>query len=378
MIKEVLKNKEVTIVVDVHENIDKTFSYDLSKLEKYKGEINLIEIRKTFTALLEIKKEVEDLPVILFFSGDKVIYQNNNDLISASETSFYTSEYTNYKNRSFFAITRKEYVDTIVNNFLEAEICLVDLCIGGFEINNLYNVGFSEKKVVFDNTTFKYDSNGFIEVTKDNDSFENKDNGLLPIGNVLNYYYPSEDINKNYNNFVFQNNRKDIKHKTQTLKIIIYGLVSLVIVLFISKIFEYTFKYKNAAIEQEMNFNVENINRLKFLKGEEIKKEGLLKLSGSLNPNSVVYYTNEITKIVPSTIILSGLNVFPVKNKQNKTQKKNIETNLIIVKGAFTNISDFNVWVNTIQTNIKNCNLDIVKYKQNKLLETEFELKISL
>lgn len=359
--------------------------YFLSKVTKSKEENLEVETLDAYStsSLKELKKEIQDLPVILNFLGNNILYTDNDYLFNSSEDNFYATQFLTKKGKKLSALIRRELIDNVISNFLSNDFFIVDMYVGVFSFLLLHEKDYLEEEFLTIsgvNLNFKngdlieFGANG-LELTKSKET--NPSEKVLVLSLVLNIIYPSEKIDNTYINESIIDNKLDLRHRKIFLQVSKYGTALLFILIAIGYFLGLFFTKKNKSINEELSIEKVKNERFINLKKKENRKKEMLLISGFNKKDLLTYYVNETIKTKPFSVVLSDLKIFVADKKYKKGKKINIENKQILVEGVFTEGEEFNNWINKIKSKIQIETINITKFKKTKV-STDFELEIYL
>lgn len=375
---KILKRKEEIAVIRVHYNKEEIV-YSFAVVVKKDEEIELVDnSSERFYVISELKEKIKDLPVIIVCTGENLLYVNDKSFLKFSKDDFYYSFYNSESEKEFYTLARKEYIDKLVKEFTEEGFWLVDLYIGVFSCNLLFKEAFEDRKVVVGNIELLFDNDDCIEVNKLGTVGDKHDEEILSLSTVYNHFYPSEKLSTTYINEQLQKNKQDVKDKRDLELIGKIGFPAVFIVIAIAYLLGMVYVSKNEKLNTELLTTKYKQEQLNNLLEEETKRSEILNFTGFFKKKYLTFYINGIVKELPSTILLSDVNVFPKTNvSTSKNKKIKIDTKLISISGMFANDKDFNKWVIGLKQTLKVYTIDIVEFKKKKKT-TKFKLNILL
>ncbi|WP_064968190.1 hypothetical protein [Tenacibaculum ovolyticum] len=330
----------------------------------------------------ELKEYVKKQPVILIFSGDKILYSDNYNLFRSSEVDFYSTSYENVDENKFLAFIRKGQVDNIVDDFLKEHFFILNIYVGVLTFNLLYEGNSRDSEELIDAVSLSFNKGELFKVkTLINEFVDSKNlttnSELLILSSVFNFFYPSKRIINNYENEFVDKNRDELKHKTSLKAIVKIGVIFLFVIIIIAYLIGVFFENKNLDLRKQLNSGVNKERLVDELLKEEHQKKEMLELSGFYKTNISSFYINEIIKVLPEEIRLSKLKIFPVENKTKENKKIIIREKMIIAEGTFNKVVHFNSWIAKLKNVLNVGTLDISKYKKENT-RTVFEIHVFL
>jgi hypothetical protein len=381
MIKFFQNKEELSVVKIIFERDNTTFHY-----VKVYRDSQVLEIdNESFCitdSIKELKTYVKKQPVILLFSGDKILYSDNNELFKSSEKDFYSTCYNTIENKKFLALIRKGQVDSIVNDFIVNDFFILNISVGVLAFNLLYKDNLTKNEEIIDGVSLGFEKGVFFQAKSLIDEFVGlneltSNSEVLILSLVFNFFYPSNDIVNNYENEFIEKNREELKHKTSLGFIVKMGGLFLLVIIVLGYFLGIFFTNKNTEIKNQLNLGINKERMLEELLKIEHRKKGMLQLSGFYKTNISSFYINEIIRVLPNEIRLSRLNVFPINKNTEENKKIIIKEKLIIIEGRFTSVVDFNIWITKLRSVLDVVTLDITKYKKPKSF-TNFEIHVFL
>ncbi|GFD91566.1 hypothetical protein KUL156_57940 [Alteromonas sp. KUL156] len=376
------RKDEVAVVRILRLKGDIRFQYTkvLRKEETLELEKNSLFITNSIE---DLKKKVKNRPVILMFLGEEVLYSDKETLFKSSANSFYSTSYINNKRKKFLALSRKDVVDSVVDDFLDKEFFLLDVYIGGLLFNLLYKKKSLSKEEEFVGGMFLRFEEGDCKQIGLSSGVKEEANNLtdndevLVLSSVLNCFYPFNTVVNTYDKEFINKNKEELKQKTEFDSISKVSIVTLLVVVIISYSIGQFFTFKNSKIETKINQGASKQKAFMFLKEKEKQKKNMLDLSGFYNSQVLSFYINELIKSLPRQVKLSKLDVFPVEKRFNENKKIEINENQILVEGSFEKANYFNEWINELRGVLQIATINITKFKKEKN-ETDFKLQILL
>ncbi|WP_435261213.1 hypothetical protein [Tenacibaculum sp. nBUS_03] len=379
---EFFKQTQELVVVNVllYSNFTK---YVCVQLKKAGHRIKIVEDVVIYENIEKVKKFTNSKEVLLLFNGEKILYTVNVDLFKSTIHQFYTTKYLSNEDREFLALARKEEIDKIIVSFLNLDISIIDVYFGGFSVSLFYKQNFNDSEFKTSYFSLLFGEKDCLEVQKITSSFveeeiEESKEGTIALSLVYDYFYPSEKLFSNYENQVITANKIESGHKFQFQ---FYGKIALSIVFLLMLLsFGITkfFENQNQKLESKLNYLIKEEALLNKLHKEKNKKEEILRTSGFLNTYGITYWVNTIIQDIPESILLSELEVFPMKQVLKENKKIVLEGNQIMVKGISFNENKFKIWAKKLTDRNEIFKIEIVNYSQKKSQEVKFELKIQL
>ncbi|MFL0171615.1 hypothetical protein [Tenacibaculum maritimum] len=374
---KLFKEKENIVVAKVL-FIEERFIYLCYEICKEAEEFEILKKDAHITtSLTSFKKYVKKRPLIVIFSGDNVLYSENRELFKSSDENFYRTYYKNEEDKEFVALVRKEQVDFMLDVLLEENFLIVDVYIGVLVLSLLSEKYIQKNKVIIDGVELSFNEENCLQNIFVNEEKEKVNEEGLVLSSVLNTFYPSGNIVNICKNNLLEVNREELENKIKFTFLSKVGFFSLLLIATIVYSIGQYFVVKNKQIETQMHSDVNKRKKLISLKKEERRKEEMLKLSGFYQSNLLSFYIDALVKILPQGITLSKIDIFPLEKKTQKNKKIQMKDGVILIKGFFLEVSEFNSWIFKMKKEINIEKVSILEYEKEKE-GTSFELQILL
>ncbi|RLJ99607.1 hypothetical protein [Tenacibaculum discolor] len=336
-------------------------SYYFLQLKK-KGKELLLDSKKTFSThkeLISFLKESKQQQIVLVFNNLQVLtkninkpenYQNIFQLAypNLNSTEFYY-QYKKTNDNIFLAVTRKSYIDNLIELYSSNQISVLDFSLGNLSVFEIANL-FQTTEVTTSNSKILIEHEKVINITPKHFNNKNYDinglninnNNLLSLGIIIsfylktNFYHTKTHFNSFKNKVIFNKGYKT-------------ALSFCLVILFINFLFFSSYYKKITELNSYIEINNSTKENLKLLNNEVIEKEKLLNQIQNHSSISIAKYIDEIAYTTPNTILLTELNYQPFLNtiKEKKEIKNELKT--IRISGNFKSNSDISNWVDIIE-----------------------------
>lgn len=288
------------------------------------------------------------------------------------------------KTKSVIAITRKTYLDEIVNQYEKQKITIAGISLGICSLSEILE--YIKEDQIFTNNQLisKVEDNPIISsnlkestIHYDINDLEVENRHVMPFsgilrlilnsssnsGSVISY---SEELYDTYNQKQFF---------SKGLKIMIGVLLAVLLINF--AFFTHYYKLAQETTETVL-VNKSSLEDITKIKQRIIVKEEKVKNSvGKTNSQSSLLI-NEIVKEIPSSILLTEL-IFNPLEKKIKTGEAVLTTDKsITVTGTTLSNDDFTHWIENIEKIKWIDKVLIAHFGKNDANETEFSIKIRL
>ena len=375
-IVSVLETKEIT-------------SYACLTLKKVGKQLSIVNFHQELSSIDEVKAFTKELPVVLVFLGNKVLHTTENSLyLNNSSEEYFSTSYSGVNDQKFTALARKNYVNEIREDFEEKNFLIVDVFQGALEMNTLYKTLFVEKQVQVFDIELSYDDKDCLSVKKVSPKLDSKTKVgseeksclevfLFAIG--LNFFNENEKIGRTEQDLDLSQNKQEIHYKSQFEFITVVASIIFAFITIINFAVNGLYSYKGDHLNSQVYLVKNKQMELTRLISDKERKTKFISISGFLNSNYISFYINEISSILPRSIVLSEIHSLPNENKIiNTNQKIEINDRLIKVAGISKQDEAFNQWVDSLHTKGWVEKIGITKYEQKSRNNTNFEIEIEL
>jgi len=336
-------------------------SFHFLQLKK-KGKELLLDRKKTFSTheeLIDFLKESKLQQVVLVFNNQQILLkkvaktEENLNIFQLAYPNLNSSEfyyqYEKTDNNTFIAVTRKSYIDDLIDLYSSNRISVLDFSLGNLSIFGIVNL-FQTTEIITSNSKILIEGEKIIKLAPK--YFDNKNyningldidnNSLLSLGIIINFYLKA--------NF-YQNKTQfdDFKNKIFFNQGYKAALSFCLVILFINFLFFNSYYKKVTELNNFVELNNNTKIELRLLNKKVIEKEKLLNQIQNYSSISIAKYIDEIAYTTPNTILLTELNYQPFLNtiKEEKEIKNELKT--IRISGNFKSNSDISNWVDIIE-----------------------------
>ena len=360
-----------------------------------KGKELIIKDKNTFSdfnRLLSFFKKEQH--VFLIFNNHQVLSKEIAFIGDSSESivkkafpnivlkDFYYEVYST-DTTSFVCICRKQYIDTLINNYKKNQVSIIGFSLGNLVIQNLLSF-IDGREIQTSNSKLKIEDNQLkrIEKTIDNpvstyiiNDLEVTNRELLPLGGVLTYYLQknnqlglnkkTKELRDNY----FQKKMLSIGLKT--------GLIFLFLVLLVNFLFFNYYHTQNNELRTEVQLNESYKSQLIKLQTQIDQKEKVIASLNSVSQSKVSLYLDELGVLIPNSVTLIDIKYQPLTTRIKKDKQITIFKNQLQVKGIVKNNEDFTTFINSLEKKEWVDKVIIIQFGKEKK-ETFFEILIHI
>ena len=359
---------------------DDSMSFYYASVKKNKEDYKIIK-ESTFENIDECIEAIDyKAPLIVTIEGKGVLHKNvtieTRDAVIQQFSSinngddFYIQHYIITEEKSIVSISRKEFVDQILNKFYAKRRYPISLFLGPFSLNVLSDylntnidigneiIEFFEGKVCDIKTCHKFLPSGYINILEDNIS----EASIIPYSSAICFFakhkivnFVSEIATLRDKDYIYEN----IFFIGKYLLLISSFIVLLVNFLFYSK---YDRDLKN--INAEMSSAIDSLTMINKLKKEINDKRAVMGSNNYLASTDFSKYSDRIASCMPEQISLDIMNIFPVNGKIQTNSDIKFSTNTIVIQGETNGLNYVDTWIKSLYNEkwIKNVHIDSYKY----------------
>ncbi len=363
-------------------------------LKKKKNEFLVEQSLKSNTAQ-ELKEHIpKNQHLFLIVNTDQVlsktldgVYNEQKAIAEAfpnlNSKDFYY-EICNTSTNTFVSISRKEYIDDLLELYKTQVFNCIGFSLGNLAIAQLKNIA-DVNYLETSNSGVTFVENE-IEAIK-NVSFKNETeynlNGLnltnssiLPLAGIISYYTQQTFTDSNFSELSTVLFSDFIQQRIFKVGLT-SGLTLLFISLLVSFLFFSSYNADINTISSELELNKTYKNSLLQVTDQVNKKERLV-TDFSLSSSKVSWYLDQLGCTLPSSITLTDLQYQPLEKSIKKEKQILTEENTILIKGVSTINENFSNWMNLLEKLDWIDKATIKDYGTDKKSTTEFELELKL
>lgn len=388
-LSKIIKINNINVVGVIRKDNDETFH--VLTIKKRANAISILA-KRTFKNIEDLKSKIDSkLPILLVVDGKGVLNKQINfndeaDINWQKNIDYNTIHFTSYKteNSSFISFCRKNVIDEITTTFKSNNLQLVDVYVGSFLSSLLYN-SIKENNILSGDLELEFEEDVLVSFTKKETATVQKKytigsdviyNHELPLyGALVHFFITSKNVEKTQNSNL---TIEEVIYKKAFNYFGVFMLIAFFTSLLLSYVLIQYYGARNNELNLQNTYSNQSYQKIINLEKQKDEKLNIINKSGTFSNNYLSFYTYEISRSVPHTILLNVLNVFPA-GKEIKAEKKiNFESNTIRVNGSTYNEDAFNQWLKSIKEKDWVKNLEIISLKKDKNNNTLFEIKISI
>lgn len=363
-------------------------------IEKKQGELIITnrEKRSSFDKLVD--KPSKDNPVFITINDNQVIHKEIEGNDSADSKILYKA-FPNIKQDDFFyqilrlesksivAICRKSYVEQLLKELSDLDITVSGITLGVCGIGQVINfidnqiIKTNSQTITADNEQIFSLSEDALVKTYDVNGLEVQSAYILSFCSVLQELAPSSKASGNIdsiNTTLFEAYYQNSFFK-KIVRLMIFTLLFILLINFF--VFNYYYK-KSVESNASVLASKEMINKIKQTKLRLKNKESKLKNVSNLFDSKSSYFVNEITKNIPSSILLNELTYHPLEKNIREDQVIIFQNNVLVISGKTVNTKELTSWFEEIEKKDWVKSTSIVHFGKNETNESVFTIKINL
>mgnify|MGYP001114818814 CR=1 FL=1 len=283
---------------------------------------------------------------------------------------------------SFIAICRKDVIDTLIQEYAAKGICVIDFSLGNLAVKNVQSY-IQESQISTSNACIILENNKIetIEIKTplqeiyQINGLEVPNKYVLSFAGILSYYSNelhtySSTLKKRLTNIY-----KQQRFFALGLK---YSLGFLFITLLINFLVFSSYQRKVSELQTEVSINETYKIQLKGLQEIVAKKEKMVESMTSASNSRVIWYVDEISKTVPSSLYLDEIKYQPLAKPINEEKPIRFKNNEISVKGISRNDEDLIAWKSSLEKRTWVEKISFTNYGKGKTRRTSFDFIIHI
>jgi sulfur carrier protein ThiS len=292
---------------------------------------------------------------------------------------FYYRVHTNAQ-EAFVSISRKEYIDEVIERFSTQKISVIDFSLGSLSLQTITNL-IDQGEIATSNAVLKVEEQAITAIEKQAVSetkytineLEISNKHLLSLAGIVTYYSggdSSDSTQKQLQLTYVQKRFFDLGFK--------FVLGFLFVSLLINFLVFSSYQRKESLYTNELQINEAKKKELTSLKDLVSRKKKLVESISSSADSRVVWYFNEISASVPSTISLKNMSYQPVEGSIKEDKKIRFKEQTIEVSGESIYDKDFTKWISSLEQKEWIEEVSYVNYGRGKKTKTSFDFIITL
>lgn len=293
---------------------------------------------------------------------------------------FYFEVYSNDQ-VSLVAICRKEEVKKIIANYQEKGISVINFSLGNLQIQSLLPFVL-EKEFRTSNAIVKVGENKIEGIEKkevpckkyDINGLEIDSNHLLSLAGIIDYYSGKKKTDNQY--------QKSLQTEYQQKRFFALGLRFALGFLFLSLLINFlmfsNYRNKTSDLNTELAINESYKKQMVSLKDVVDRKKKLVESINSVSTSKVIWYVDEISKTVPTTLSLDEITYQPLIRPAREGKKVIVDNAVVFIKGISKSDSDFTKWISKLENLDWIYKVSQLNYGSKKTRKTTFDFIIEM
>ena len=368
-------------------------SYQILELTKKRREL-VISKQENYTSQKAVFESLKNKKHLFLVLNNEQILSKNIPTAGISEdrlvkTAFPTIvlqdfyvEILKNDSTSFIAICRKDVIDTLIQEYAARGICVIDFSLGNLAIKNVQS--YIQESQIFTSNACIILENNKIETIEIKTPLQEiyQINGLdvsnkyvLSFAGILSYYSNELHTNSSTLKKRLTNIYKQQRFFALGLK---YSLGFLFIALLINFLVFNSYQRKVSELQTEVSINETYKIQLKGLQEIVAKKKKMVESMTSASNSRVIWYVDEISKTVPSSLYLDEIKYQPLAKPINEEKPIRFKNNEISVKGISRNDEDLIAWKSSLEKRTWVEKISFTNYGKGKTRRTSFDFIIHI
>jgi Tfp pilus assembly protein PilN len=283
---------------------------------------------------------------------------------------------------SFIAICRKDVIDTLIQEYAAKGIFVIDFSLGNLAVKNVQSY-LQESQISTSNACIILENNKIetieiktpIQEIYHINGLEIPSKYILVLAGVLSYYSNeiytySSAIKKRLTN-VYKQHRFFALGLQSSLGFL-FGLLLINYLVFIN------YQKKVSELQTEVLINESYKKQLTSLNDLVTKKKKIVESISSASNSRAIWYVNEISKTVPSSLYLDEIKYQPLEKPIKDEKPIVFKNDEITVKGISRNDEDLIAWKSSLEKQTWVEQISFMNYGKGKTRKTSFDFIIHI
>ncbi|WP_299432224.1 hypothetical protein [uncultured Aquimarina sp.] len=286
--------------------------------------------------------------------------------------------------KSFVAVCRKQYVDTLISKYKEINILITNIDLGILKTASIVSY-FQDTELLTFNTALTISNEEVFSVKPNVDVIKNytidtitiPSTHTLPFACILDGVINQTAISGNTEekNAALLHTFKESQFFKKTLQ---YGIGFLLISLLIN-FFVFNSKYKTwQGLQEEEQIYTSQKENIEKQQSIVSTKEDIVNSIITTGFSKSSYYTDQIIQSQPTTVILKLLSYQPITKTIRNDKPIKVKDNIVLVTGDSSDKTSFTTWIQKIESLDFVNQVTIINYGLGKKKTAAFEIAINL
>jgi hypothetical protein len=293
-------------------------------------------------------------------------------------------EVLSQKSTHFINICRKDYVNSLIEDYSKHQLSIINISLGNHSLVNLVDF-IQGSKIYSSNAEIIVQNKSILQIKKGSVSQENYDLNGISVNNqqLLSFSGALQTILKNnVSKTNFSSHKKHLidafRHTrffNEFLKL--GGLFILGVLLMNFMFFNHYFNNVNE-LKQVSEINQTTKNQIFILNESVSKKQKMVNDLLKSNASKSSFYSHTIIQSLPKTILLSAYNYQPLLRRIKEGTEIELNEHTILVSGTSNESAGFSEWVNRLEKINWIEKVSINDYRNTRSKRSEFKISISI
>jgi len=285
----------------------------------------------------------------------------------------------------FISLCRKEYIDTIIRDYNNNSISIIDISLGNTLIASI--TGFTSIDIITSSNAIIQLDNKKIQSIKKTEvpsvsqyninGLKTSNEDILSFSGALQSAIGDSNSNTNFETTKLELLKAYTNARFFSQFTKIAGVFILVLLLINFLFFNHYFN-QTESLKQTSQVNQNTKQKIITLNKSVSKKEKMVDDILKSNASKSSYYANAIVQSMPNSITLSGLHYQPLQKRIKPSKKIELNYNTITITGDSNDKPVFSMWVDLLETKNWIYNAEITDYSDTSSSLSSFSLKINI
>ncbi len=373
--------------------------FHLLQLERRKQELFLVR-EDTFATLEMAARAIEkDVPLFLTINTGGILVKiiplsndsNHEALVhqafpNLDFNSFYY-ELTRTKKNLIVSISRKEHVDSYLEQLVALKLNVIDISLGVASVIN--SIGYlDETNLYLANTELELSEASiskiipFSEITTEQKKYvinelEVDSKYFLSFSSVLGHFLK---VTERFGNLVEINSglKRESANKRQFKLLLRSSLIGILLVLFVNFLVFNHYYEKVGKLQEVLAINDANKEQLLRLKTDVKNKEERLNAVLAMANSKTASFLDDIGRNLPASMLLSEIKYQPLQRPLRESKPVLLESGVFDVSGQVENSSDFYTWIADLEKLSWVDRVETTEYDYGSGNRSNFSIKITI
>lgn len=371
------------------------------QVKDQKGELNITEtvttsgvekIKELFPKLKSANLVVNNNQVL-----QKTVISNSNLADSALlneafpniDLNVFYYEITRGLDKAFIYICRKEYVETLIEDYKTKHIFITQWSLGNSSLDSVIPLLNGQGEINSKSSVVEYadgyinsiksiQSNEKVHLSYQIESLEVDGNQINALGTVLRSLGGVDEQRSSSNYISTEEVRQSSFKQHRFYEIGLPAAIGILLLIFLVNFLFYNHYYQEVSMLDEIgDANVLQKQLLAKKDSIVVQKQKLFEDVIESSSSSSSFYIDQVIREMPETILLEQLQYHPILKKIRKGKPIVLEDNIISIRGVTRVNNDISSWISTIE-NMDFTNKISIKNLEKKGSNTLFTIELRI